>query len=207
MGSYIIFQTYRGFNPLENALMSLVVGLHRHTKNICFTNKYASLKLGTSERSVTNVINKFVEQGFVKTYFDGRRRFIYLQKEPELFSVEDEMCETEEDSTGIENTSTGMEDISSQDGSNFNTELKDIQDRVENTSNNNIDNIIDNKIVDNIEDIKEYNKESDISDEDKRFYNENRIEIHYIMDNLQLSLEEAIVHHKEFLKSFNSVFD
>lgn len=47
---------------------------------------------------------------------------------------------------------------------------------------------------------------SEIFDND-RFYNHNLIEIHHIMDTLNVSKEQAILLHKEFLDSMSSIFN
>jgi len=52
--------------------------------------------------------------------------------------------------------------------------------------------------------VKEINKNLIL--EDERFYNQNIIEIHHIMDTLGITKLEAIEQHKEFLQHMSSVF-
>jgi len=96
--NFIVFQTYKGFKADENVLMSLIVGLHKSKQSICFSNEYASYKIGVSERQISRIISNFTEKGYIKIFFDGKRRFIYLQKEPEIFTgIEDLVCSLEEE--------------------------------------------------------------------------------------------------------------
>jgi len=44
--NFIVFQTYKGFKVDRNALMSLIVGLHKSKQSICFSNDYAADRLG-----------------------------------------------------------------------------------------------------------------------------------------------------------------
>ena len=150
MNNYIIFYTYEGFNSFENALMSLIVGFNKSKRKPCFTNKYAGLRLGATERSVSTTINKFIEKGFIKTTFNGSRRFISILKEPEIVNLNEDLCETMDVFT-VENNSTPIEKSSTQHREIFYPDQKNILGSIENISGNNKEYIKDNNINNNID--------------------------------------------------------
>jgi len=86
---FIMYHNFKGFNSSENVLMSLIYGLNKSKKVICFSNKYAAHKCCVSERQITKTISKFIELGFIKTYHNtGMGRVIHLCKLPEIIEYE-----------------------------------------------------------------------------------------------------------------------
>jgi len=129
---YIIFNNYFDFKNYENILMSLIVGLHRSGKSICFSNGYAAVKCGVSTRTITDTLKRFVDEGFISIHFlKGNYRIIKLLKTPLIYEDTEE-CGIENNSTPIEESSTPIEE------SSIPIELGSTP--IEHTSNNNIDN-------------------------------------------------------------------
>jgi hypothetical protein len=150
MGNYFIqYRPYKDLSLIESCLMSLIVGFSKTGLEICFSNKYASKLFKTTERTISTTISTLIDKGFITYYKTQTRRIIYLKKEPEIINLETDLCEVDNLSTqhrnnvyaGIETISTPIETIST-------PHRNDFQSRIENTSTNNIDNKIDNKIVD-----------------------------------------------------------
>ena len=94
ISNYIIFNTYKGFGVIENALMSLISNIYHSNRNsneVRFTNKYASEKIGISTSTITRTIGKFVDKGYIRCEYDiDSNRIIYILNEPEIIQFENE---------------------------------------------------------------------------------------------------------------------
>jgi hypothetical protein len=130
--------------------MSLIVGLNKSKKTICFSNGYAALKCGVSKSTITRTISKFVEEGFISCYFKADGRIIHLIKTP--VSVEDSI------DCGLEPMTTPpTHDDYTPTNTDYTPSSQELTPLITLTTNNidyniidNIDNIIDDNIEDNI---------------------------------------------------------
>jgi len=141
--NFIVFQTYKGFKVDRNALMSLIVGLHKSKQSICFSNDYAADRLGVCDRQIRNMIKEFVDEGYIKTFMEGKRRLIYLIKEPDMIGVSDNVCSVE-DRNDVPPT---QEYHSTNTGTTFHHSRNTIPDKEEPGSTYNIVDNIDDSIA------------------------------------------------------------
>ncbi len=140
---YIIFYNYHNFKNYENILMSLIIGLHRSKKTICFSNGYAALKCGVSVATISRTIKKFVDEGYIKCIFLPERRIINFIKSPMNVEFE-ETCDIE---LGLEPTNTGEKTPNTPDETPLSQVLDPLLTTIDpllTSRNNNIDYIIDN---------------------------------------------------------------
>jgi len=138
MSNFIIFQNYKGFKNYENILMSLIVGLDKTKRTICFSNSYAALKCGVTTRTIIRTINNFVEDGYITCqHTNNNSRIIKLIKQPNLLDYV-ETCDMSENETSVTDNHTSMTQV--------HTPMTQVHEGGDMVSHNNIEYNIDNNI-------------------------------------------------------------
>lgn len=97
--SFIQFTRYEGLDIYENLLLGLIEGLSQNGKKPCFSNAYASTRIGVSTRKISSIITNFINKGLITIYFDGRKRFIYLKELPNIITFDTEVCALKDETT------------------------------------------------------------------------------------------------------------
>jgi len=105
---YFKFYTFKEMSIYEMSLMSMILSYHKSGKVICFSNEYASLRLGLSKKTITRTLNSLKDKGFIGSDITPFKRFIRVLKDPEPYIFNDDICDLE--TSGLTDHTYGLID-------------------------------------------------------------------------------------------------
>lgn len=70
--------------------MSFIRFENRFDRPFLMTNKELAELCGVSTKTISTAISKFVDDGYIRTIFDGRKRLVILLKEPKRIEYGEE---------------------------------------------------------------------------------------------------------------------